>query len=65
MALSNPLINFFNEKTIKGSFDAMVATTAGVQEGMVTYKGKLVDKLIASYSALPSIDIRVMLSATN
>lgn len=65
MALSNPLINFFNEMTIKGSFDAMVATTAGVQEGMVTYKGKLVDKLIASYSALPSIDIRVMLSATN
>ncbi len=27
--------------------------------------GKLVDKLIASYLSMPSIDIRVMLSSTN
>ena len=43
----------------------MVATTAGVQNGMVTYRGKLVDKLIGSYTAMPSVDIRVMLSTTN
>lgn len=65
MALSNPLINFFNELTIKDGFDGMMITTPGVQSGMVTYEGKLVDKLIGSFLGLPSIDIRVMLSSTN
>lgn len=65
MALSNPLINFFNEMNIKNGFDGMVATTPGVQAGMVTYHGKLVDKLIAGYTGHSSIDIRVMLSASN
>lgn len=65
MALSNPLINFFNEMQIKDGFIGMMVTTPGMQCGMVTYDGKLVDKLIASYLSLPSIDIRVMLSATN
>lgn len=65
MAISNPLINFFDEMQIKDGFDRMVATTPGVQVGMVTYHGKLVDKLIGSYTSLPSIDIRVMLSETN
>ena len=65
MAISNPMINFIGEMAIKDGFEGMVATTPGVQVGMVTYKGKLVDKLIASYISMPSIDIRVMLSATN
>lgn len=65
MAISNPLGYFLNEMAIKDGFEGMVATTPGMQVGMVTYKGKLVDKLIASYLGLPSIDIRVMLSATN
>lgn len=65
MALSNPLINFFSEMSIKDGLEGMVATTPGVQRGMITYKGKLVDKLIGSYIGMPSIDIRVMLSATN
>lgn len=65
MAISNPLVNFIKEMSIKNGFEGMIATTPGVQTGMVTYKGKLVDKLIASYLGLPSIDIRVMLSATN
>lgn len=65
MALSNPLINFFNEMSIKGGFDGMISTTPGMQVGIVTYKGKLVDKLIGSCVGLPSVDIRVMLSATN
>ena len=43
----------------------MMATTQGVQRGMVTYDGKLVDKLVASYLSMPSIDIRVMLSTSN
>lgn len=65
MAISNPLGYFLKEMAIKDGFEGMVATTPGMQYGMVTYKGKLVDKLIASYLGLPSIDIRVMLSATN
>lgn len=65
MALSNPLTNFFNEMSIKNGFIGMMVTTVGVQCGMVTYEGKLVDKLIASFLSLPSIDIRVMLSSTN
>lgn len=65
MALSNPLVNFFTEMSIKDGFKGMMMTTPGVQSGMVTYDGKLVDKLIASFLALPSIDIRVMLSSTN
>ena len=42
----------------------MVVTTPGVQTGLVTYHGKLVDKLIGSYLSMPSVDISVMLSGT-
>lgn len=65
MALSNPMVNFLNEMAIKNDFKGMMVTAPGVQTGMVTYEGKLVDKLIGSYLAMPSIDIRVMLSSTN
>lgn len=64
MAISNCLVNFFDELSIKGGFDGMIASTPGVQAGIVTYRGKLVDKLIGSYLSLPSVDISVML-ATN
>lgn len=65
MALSSPMINFFDEMAIKDGFRGMVITTPGVQCGMITFEGKLVDKLIASYLSMPSIDIRVMLSTSN
>lgn len=65
MALSNALVNFFEEMAIKGGFKGMVSTTPGVQYGIITYDGKLVDKLIGSYLGMPSIDISVMLSAAN
>lgn len=65
MALSNPLNNFIDEMALKNDFRGMMITTPGVQSGMVTYEGKLVDKLIGSYIGMPSIDIRVMISSTN
>ncbi len=65
MALSNALVNFFEEMAIKNNFNGMIATTPGVQSGIVTYEGHLVDKLIGSYLGLPSVDISVMLSAMN
>lgn len=65
MALSNILVNFFDEVIIKGGMHTMLATTPGVQKGVVTYRGKLVDKLIGSILGMPSVDINIMLAATN
>lgn len=65
MALSNVLVNFFDEMAIKGGAERMIANTPGMQEGLITYRGKLVDKLVASYLNLPCVDIKVMISATN
>lgn len=65
MALSNVLVNFFEEVAIKGGMEGMIETAPGVQNGMVTFRGKLVDKLVAAYLNLPSVDIKVMLAATN
>lgn len=65
MALSNVIVNFFDELVVKGGIHHMIATTPGVQSGIVTFRGKLVDKLIGSFLNLPSVDIKVMLAATN
>lgn len=65
MALSNVIVNFFDEVILKGGLNHMLASTPGVQAGMVTFRGKLVDKLIGSFLHLPSVDIKVMLAATN
>ncbi|MCH5223775.1 MAG: hypothetical protein J1E82_07010 [Muribaculaceae bacterium] len=65
MALSNCLVNFFDDVILKGGIHHMIATTPGVQTGIITFHGKLVDKLIGSFLNLPSVDIKVMLAATN
>ena len=65
MALSNVLVNLFDEVIMKGGLTQMIATTPGVQAGMVTYHGKLVEKLIGTALNLPSVDIKVMLAASN
>lgn len=65
MALSNVLVNFFDEVIVKGGLNHMLSSTPGVQSGMVTFRGKLVDKLIGSFLNLPSVDIKVMLAASN
>lgn len=63
MAVSNCLVNFFDDMLIKDGIHGMIATTNGVQAGLVTYKGKLVDKLIGSYLGMPCVDINVMLAS--
>lgn len=63
MALSNCLVNFFDDMILKDGLHSMIATSPGVQAGMVTYKGKLIDKLIGSYLSLPCVDINVMLAS--
>lgn len=65
MALSNVLVHFLGEITLKNGFDGMISTSEGVQSGIVTYRGKLVDKLVGSYLGLPSVDISVMLTPRN
>lgn len=65
MSLSNILVNFFDEVMIKGGMDHMIASTPGVQKGIVTYRGKLVNKLIGSLMGMPSVDLKIMLAATN
>lgn len=64
MALSNVLVNFFNEMQIKNGIESMITTTEGVQCGIVTYHGRLTDKLIGSYLSLPTVDIKVMLAGS-
>ena len=65
MALSNVLVNFFDEMIIKNGLEGMIMSSEGVQCGIVTYHGTLVDKLIASYLSMPSVDIKMMLTAKN
>lgn len=65
MALTNVLVNFFDEILLKGGIANAIATTPGIQAGIITYRGKLVDKLIGSYLSMPSVDINVMIAATN
>lgn len=65
MAMSNVLVNFFNDLALMENFDRLIATTEGVQSGIITYHGKLVDKLAASYLGLPCVDLSVMIAHTN
>lgn len=65
MAISNVLVNFFDEMSLKGGINHMISSSPGVQEGIITYRGKLVDKLIGTFLNMPSIDIKVMLAASN
>lgn len=65
MAISNVLVNFFDEIQLKGGMTAAIATTPGIQAGILTINGKLVDKLIGSFLGMPSVDISILLSATN
>lgn len=64
MALTNVLVNFFQEMLIKNGFDDMIATTPGVQAGIVAYRGCLVDKLVATYTNHKAVDLGMLL-ATN
>lgn len=65
MAISNLMINFLNEVLIKGGMDNQIASLAGVQTGVVVYRGKLVDKLIGIHLGMSSVDLSMMLTAIN
>lgn len=65
MALSNVLVHFLGEIPLMHGFEGMIATQEGVQQGIVTFRGKLVDKLIGTYLGMHSVDIQIMLAGHN
>lgn len=65
MAMSNVIVNFFNEMSLKGGFINQISSTPGVKSGVVIYRGKLVDKLVGAYTGFPSVDINMMLTGRN
>ncbi len=65
MGISNPLIHFFEEMTICGGANAMIATNHGVQKGVAIYQGHLTDKIIGMRTSLPTIDLKLLLAQSN
>lgn len=65
MAMSNILVNFIDEMAMKNGIDGMITTTPGVQDGIVTYRGKLVDKLISSYLEMHGVDLSLLIAGGN
>lgn len=65
MAMSNVLINFFNDAIKAGGIRRMVTTHSGVRQGLVTYSGHLVDEVIAARHGMHALDMGIMLTETN
>lgn len=65
MALSNVMVNLLNDMALMEGMDRLIATTEGVRTGIITYRGRLVDKLAASYLSMPFVDISVMIAHSN
>lgn len=65
MALSNVMVNLLNDLALLEGMDRLIAATEGVQNGIMTYRGQLVDKLAASYLGMPYVDLSVMIAHTN
>ena len=65
MAISNVMINLLQDMALMEGMERMIATTDGVQNGIITYRGRLVDKLAASYLGMPCVDLSVMIAHPN
>lgn len=65
MAVSNVMVNLLNDMALMEGMDRLIASTEGVQNGIITYRGQLVDKLAASYLGLPYVDLAVMIAHSN
>lgn len=65
MAISNMLINFFNDALQIGGMRRMISSVAGVREGIVCYRGHLVDKAIALRLGMHTLDLGMMITQSN
>ena len=59
------MVNLFQDMALMEGMDRLLASTEGVQNGIITYRGQLVDKLAASYLGLPYVDLAVMIAHSN
>lgn len=64
-SMSNCLVNFFSETLAMGGINRQVSNLAGVQLGVVTYRGCLVDKAIATKLGMPSLDLGMLFTQSN
>jgi len=60
MSISNILNNFLNEILLKGGVNRMLTMTPGLEPGIITYKGNIVNKHLASNLGLPYIDFSML-----
>lgn len=65
IGMSNCLLNFFSETLMMGGISRQVSNLAGVQAGVVTYKGCLVNPIIASNVGMMAIDLGVLFTQSN
>jgi len=65
MALSTCLVNLFNEVLLKEGFEDALALSPGLQAGVVTYNGRLTNKLISSLTGISCADINMFFSEPN
>lgn len=65
MAVSNVMVNLLNDIALLEGIDRVIAATEGMQNGIMTYRGRLVDKLAASYLGMPYVDLAVMIAHPN
>jgi alanine dehydrogenase len=65
MALSTCLVNLFNEVILKEGFEDALALSPGLQAGVVTYNGRLTNKLISSLTGISCADINMFFSEPN
>lgn len=65
MAVSNVMINLLNDLALLETTDRLIAATEGIQNGVMTYRGQLVDKLASSYLGIPYVDLSVMIAHSN
>lgn len=62
MGISNLLINFFHETLEFGSIQRQIFLTEGVQAGVVTHGGYLVDKIVGMKHGIHAIDLPLLLA---
>lgn len=61
MGISNLLLNFFHETLEFGSIQRQLMLTEGVQAGVVTYGGYLIDKITGMKHGIHALDLAVLL----
>lgn len=65
MAISNVFINFLDDIRMHGGMENLIRSCQGVQNGVISFRGKLVDKLIGINTGLPCVDLQMMLAGSN